>query len=81
MITIVGETAERWHGLAAGCTAAYTPLPPPARVRHFALEPDGWVAVGLGEEVVQDRGQMVLSRKADSSSYKKDVLAKTARKR
>lgn len=35
----------------------------------------------LGEEVVQDRGQMVLSRKADSSSYKKDVRAKTARKR
>jgi circadian clock protein KaiC len=35
----------------------------------------------LGEEVVQDRGQMVLSRKADSASYKKDVRAKAARKR
>jgi circadian clock protein KaiC len=35
----------------------------------------------LGEEVVQDRGQMVLSRQADSSSYKKDVRAKAARKR
>src|SRR6202171_5191296 len=35
----------------------------------------------LGEEVVQDRGQMVLSRKADASSYKKDVRAKAARKR
>ena len=35
----------------------------------------------LGEEVVQDRGQMVLSRKADSSSYKKDVRANGARKR
>jgi circadian clock protein KaiC len=35
----------------------------------------------LGEEVVQDRGQMVLSRKADSSSYKKDGRAKGARKR
>jgi circadian clock protein KaiC len=35
----------------------------------------------LGEEVVQDRGRMVLSRKADSSSYKKDVRAKAARRR
>jgi len=35
----------------------------------------------LGEEVVQDRGQMVLSRKADSSSYKKDGRAKGGRKR
>ena len=35
----------------------------------------------LGEEVVQDRGQMVLSRQADSSSYKKDVRATAARKR
>jgi circadian clock protein KaiC len=35
----------------------------------------------LGEEVVQDRGQMVLSRQADSSSYKKDGRAKGARKR
>jgi circadian clock protein KaiC len=35
----------------------------------------------LGEEVAQDRGQMVLSRQADSSSYKKDVRAKGARKR
>jgi len=34
----------------------------------------------LGEEVVQDRGQMVLSRQADSSSYKKDVRAKGARR-
>jgi circadian clock protein KaiC len=34
----------------------------------------------LGEEVVQDRGQMVLSRKADSSSYKKEMRAKAARK-
>jgi hypothetical protein len=30
---------------------------------------------------VQDRGQMVLSRQADSSSYKKDVRGKTARRR
>ena len=35
----------------------------------------------LGEEVVQDRGQMVLSRQADSSSYKKDERAKAERKR
>ena len=35
----------------------------------------------LGEEVVQDRGQMVLSRQADSSSYKKEGRAKAARKR
>jgi circadian clock protein KaiC len=35
----------------------------------------------LGEEVAQDRGQMVLSRKADSSSYKKDGRASGARKR
>jgi circadian clock protein KaiC len=34
----------------------------------------------LGEEVVQDRVQMVLSRKADSSSYKKEGRAKAARK-
>jgi circadian clock protein KaiC len=32
----------------------------------------------LGEEVVQDRGQMVLSRQADSSSYKKEGRAKVA---
>jgi circadian clock protein KaiC len=32
----------------------------------------------LGREVVQDRGQMVLSRKADSSSYKKERRAKVA---
>jgi circadian clock protein KaiC len=30
----------------------------------------------LGQEVVQDRGQMVLSRQADSSSYKKEGRAK-----
>jgi circadian clock protein KaiC len=35
----------------------------------------------LGEEAAQDRGQMVLSRKADSSSYKKDGRASGARKR
>jgi circadian clock protein KaiC len=35
----------------------------------------------LVKEVVQDRGQMVLSRKADSSSYKKDVRAEAARRR
>jgi circadian clock protein KaiC len=35
----------------------------------------------LGEEVVQDRGQMLLSRQADLSSYKKDGRAKGARKR
>jgi circadian clock protein KaiC len=35
----------------------------------------------LGEERVQDRGQMVLSRKADTSSYKKEGRAKAARKR
>jgi circadian clock protein KaiC len=36
----------------------------------------------LGKEVVQDRGQMVLSRQADSSSdKKKDVSTKAARKR
>ncbi len=35
----------------------------------------------LGEEVAQDRGQMVLSRQADSSSYKKDVRPNGARKR
>jgi circadian clock protein KaiC len=33
----------------------------------------------LGKEVVQDRGQMVLSRKADSSSYKKDGRTNSAR--
>src|ERR1022692_3897378 len=32
----------------------------------------------LGQEVVQDRGQMVLSRQADSSSYKKEGRAKVA---
>ena len=32
----------------------------------------------LGEEVMQDRGQMVLSRQADTSSYKKEGRAKTA---
>src|SRR5271169_3591286 len=32
----------------------------------------------LGREVVQDRGQMVLSRQADSSSYKKEGRAKIA---
>ena len=35
----------------------------------------------LGEEVMQDRGQMVLSRQADSSSYKTEARAKAARKR
>jgi circadian clock protein KaiC len=35
----------------------------------------------LGEEVVQDRGQMVLSRQADSSSYKREARAQAARKR
>jgi circadian clock protein KaiC len=35
----------------------------------------------LGEEVVQDRGQMGRSRKADTSSYKKEGRAKAARKR
>jgi len=35
----------------------------------------------LGKEVVQDRVQMVLSRQADTSSYKKEVRAKAARKR
>jgi circadian clock protein KaiC len=34
----------------------------------------------LGKEVVQDRVQMVLSRQADTSSYKKEVRAKAARK-
>ena len=34
----------------------------------------------LGKEVVQDRGQMVLSRKADTSAYKKEGRAKAARK-
>ena len=38
-------------------------------------------SVLLGKEVVQDRGQMVLSRKADSSSYKKDVRTNGTRKR
>jgi circadian clock protein KaiC len=32
----------------------------------------------LGEEVMQDRGQMVLSRQADTSSYKKEGRAKIA---
>jgi circadian clock protein KaiC len=35
----------------------------------------------LGEEVVQDRGKMGRSRKADTSSYKKEERAKAARKR
>ena len=35
----------------------------------------------LGEERVQDRGQMVLSRKADTSTYKKEGRAPAARKR
>ena len=35
----------------------------------------------LGEEVVQDRVQMVLSRKADSSAYKREGRAKGARRR
>ncbi|HEV8487285.1 MAG TPA: circadian clock protein KaiC [Blastocatellia bacterium] len=35
----------------------------------------------LGEEVVQDRVQMVLSRKADSSAYKRDGRAKGGRRR
>jgi circadian clock protein KaiC len=34
----------------------------------------------LGQEVVQDRGQMVLSRKADTSAYKKEGRANPARK-
>ena len=32
----------------------------------------------LGQEVAQDRGQMVLSRQADSSSYKKEGRSKVA---
>ena len=32
----------------------------------------------LGQEVAQDRGQMVLSRQADSSSYNKEGRAKIA---
>jgi len=35
----------------------------------------------LGQEVVQDRGQMGRSRKADTSSYKKEGRAKALRKR
>ena len=35
----------------------------------------------LGEEMVQDRGRMVRSRKADTSAYKKEGRAKAARKR
>jgi hypothetical protein len=35
----------------------------------------------LGEEVLQDRGQMVRSREADTSAYKKDGGAPAARKR
>src|ERR1700674_2444980 len=35
----------------------------------------------LGEEMLQDRGQMVRSREADTSAYKKDGGAPTARKR
>jgi hypothetical protein len=34
----------------------------------------------LGEEVAQDRGQMVLSRKADTFAYKKEGRANPARK-
>ena len=33
----------------------------------------------LGEELLQDRGQMVRSRKADPSSYKKEGRAQVAR--
>ena len=35
----------------------------------------------LGEELLQDRGQMVRSRKADATSYKKEGRAKVARVR
>ena len=35
----------------------------------------------LGQEVVQDRGQMGRSRKADTSTYKKEGRAKPTRKR
>jgi circadian clock protein KaiC len=35
----------------------------------------------LGEEVAQDRGQMLLSRQADASSYKKEKRAKATRRR
>jgi circadian clock protein KaiC len=35
----------------------------------------------LGKEVLLDRGQMGLSRKADTSAYKKEGRAKAARKR
>jgi circadian clock protein KaiC len=35
----------------------------------------------LGEEMLQDRGQMVRSREADTSAYKKDGGAPAARKR
>jgi circadian clock protein KaiC len=35
----------------------------------------------LGEELLQDRGLMVRSRKADTSSYKKEGSAPAARKR
>ncbi len=35
----------------------------------------------LGEELLQDRGQMVRSRQADTSTYKKEGRAKAARKR
>ncbi len=35
----------------------------------------------LGEELLQDRGQMVRSRKADSSAYRKEGRAKAARVR
>jgi len=35
----------------------------------------------LGEELLQDRGLMVRSRKADASSYKKEERGKAARKR
>jgi circadian clock protein KaiC len=38
-------------------------------------------SVLLGKERLQDRGQMVLSREADTSSYKKEGRANAARKR
>jgi circadian clock protein KaiC len=38
-------------------------------------------SVLLGKELLQDRGQMVLSREADTSSYKKEGRAKAPRKR
>jgi circadian clock protein KaiC len=38
-------------------------------------------SVLLGKELLQDRGQMVLSREADTFSYKKEGRAAAARKR